>query len=208
MYKTFSLLFSMFIINVLYGQSSSEILNAVRLKIKESIGIEASFTIDKFKGLNIIGSSNGTIRLQNNKFHIKLAHASIWYDGKNLWTMYNNSDEVNLSEPSDIEIQNLNPYAFIDYYADNFQSTHKTITYLGKTCYELSLRPKSNNIKTKRVLIVVDKKNFQIHSVRIKEENDWIRFRVLDYKNIIVENDSVFSFPKDKYPNIDIIDLR
>ena len=43
-----------------------------------------------------------------------------WFDGKTQWTLAEENEEVSISEPTDEELQSLNPYAWMSLYQQGY----------------------------------------------------------------------------------------
>ena len=118
MKKTLSTLLLSFVLLPCFAQSAGQILNQVATKLQKT-GVKASFEATTFKGLSPNGTVLGTIQAEGNKFKIQSGSMTTWFNGKTLWSMMSGSDEVNVSTPTETEIQKMNPTAFINLYRDN-----------------------------------------------------------------------------------------
>ena len=81
--------------------------------------------------------ANGHIQVQGNKFKIASNALTTWFDGRTQWTLMNGSDEVNVSNPTAAELQQVNPYTFINLYKSGYNLKLANTTYHGKACHEL-----------------------------------------------------------------------
>ena len=61
-------------------------------------------------------SFDGILNVKGTKFHLNTPDNEIWFDGKTQWMLQKDYDEVQISEPSEQEIQALNPAALLDIY--------------------------------------------------------------------------------------------
>ena len=93
-----------------FAQTARQVLDQTASKLKNSGGIEASFEGTQFKGTHETGTANGHIQVQGNKFKIASNALTTWFDGRTQWTLMNGSDEVNVSNPTAAELQQVNPY--------------------------------------------------------------------------------------------------
>ena len=189
------------------AQTATDILDRTASTLKGSGGIEAQFEATTFQGTTEKGQTNGTICVKGDKFKVVTPDGNIWFDGKTQWSLYANSDEVNVSNPTEKEIQSINPYTFINLYKHGFNHTMTTTTYKGAACYNVRMTPqKPSHIKEMRV--IVDKKTYLPYSIRIKQDNDWFRVRISSIKTKNKWKDNFFRFNEKEYPNIEVIDLR
>ena len=189
------------------AQTATNVLDRTANTLKKSGGIEAQFEATTFQGTTEKGRTTGTICVKGDKFKVTTPDGNIWFDGKTQWSLYANSDEVNVSNPTEKEIQSINPYTFINLYKHGFNHSMTNTSYNGTACYDVRMTPqKASRIKEMRV--VIDKKTFLPYSIRIKQDNDWFRVRVNGIKTNNKWKDSFFRFNEKEYPNIEVIDLR
>ena len=189
------------------AQTATNVLDRTANILKKSGGIEAKFEATTFQGTTEKGQTTGTICVKGEKFMVTTPDGNIWFDGKTQWSLYANSDEVNVSTPTEKEIQSINPYTFINLYKHGFNHSMTNTTYNGIACYDVRMTPqKASQIKEMRV--VVDKNTYLPYSIRIKQNNDWFRVRINSIKTNNKWKDSFFRFNEKNYPNIEVIDLR
>lgn len=191
-----------------YSQTAKDILDETASRLKKSGGIQATFEATSFLGTTEKGSTNGTICVKGSKFKVNTSDACIWFDGKKQWSLYANSDEVNVSTPTPEEIQSINPYTFIELYKQGYDLSLKEVAYRNESCYEITLSAQDQHAKLREMKVIVDKHKFYPRSVRLKQGNDWFRVRILNLKTNQKWSDKYFEFDQKEYPNIDVIDLR
>lgn len=206
MKKTLSTLLLSFALLPCFAQSASQILNQVATKLQNT-GVKASFEATTFKGLNPNGTVLGTIQVEGNKFKIQSNSMTTWFNGTTQWTMMSGSDEVNVSTPTETEIQKMNPTAFINLYRDNCNYYMESDTYDGKTCRKITVVPKAR-ASFQRLVVLVDA-NGNLMNVRLKDaKGNWMRFRISQLQTGVKFSKSTFEFSKKNYPKVEIIDLR
>ena len=82
---------------------------------RQAEGVEIAFEVRAPEG-----TSEGRIRLKGEKFRLDTEGITTWFDGRTQWTYLENSDEVNVSEPTAEELQSINPYAWLAVYKDGY----------------------------------------------------------------------------------------
>ena len=189
------------------AQTAIDVLNSTAKKLENSGGIEATFEATSFQGTTEKSTTGGTIYIKEDKFKISTPEANIWFDGKTQWSLYANSDEVNVSNPTAEELQSINPYNFIHLYKHGFNHSMTDASYNGKKCYNVHMVPQ-NPLKIKEMFIVIDKASLLPYSIRIRQNNDWFRIRVQNIKTKNKWKDHFFRFNEKDYPNVEVIDLR
>lgn len=172
--------------------------------IKSAQGISGNFTISG-EG----GSTSGTFRLGGRKFYMdNSASGSIWFDGTTQWTLNKRNKEVTIDKPNADELKEINPLLYLsDYTASSKIFFSKTRKEKGK--YLVVLNPKNKNSAWKAVEIMINSNNYTPERIIVRNAEDaitTIRLSGLNYNKRFMNSD--FVFPKDKYPEYELIDLR
>ena len=181
-----------------YAQSAKSILDKAAATITAPQGIKANFKMNA-----TTGSTSGTIAIKGKKFYATTPQATVWFDGKTQWTYMKNNDEVNVSNPTEAQLQAINPYNFINLYKRGY---NYTVNIAGKD-YVVHLLANGNERKIKEMFVTVDKKSYQPKQVKMLQGKKWTTF---DISNIKKEKlaDSQFRFNSKDFPKAEIIDLR
>ncbi len=191
------------------AQTAREVLDKTATKLKSSGGIEARFEGTQFKGTHESGSASGSIQVEGNKFKIASNAMTTWFDGHTQWTLMNGSDEVNVSNPSAAELQQINPYTFVNLYRQGYDLKLGNTNYHGKSCYEVRMTAQSKKNGIQTVLVVIDKQTLLPCSIRMKDShNEWTRIRVNSISTKKHWADTNFRFDTKSHPGIEVIDLR
>ena len=181
-----------------YAQSAKSILDKAAATITAPEGIKANFRMNATNG-----STSGSIAIKGKKFYATTPQATIWFDGKTQWTYMKNNDEVNVSNPTEAQLQAINPYNFINLYKRGY---NYTVNIAGKD-YVVHLLANSNERKIKELFITVDKKNYQPKQVKMLQGKKWTSFDISGIKKEKLA-DSQFRFNSKDFPKAEIIDLR
>jgi outer membrane lipoprotein-sorting protein len=158
---------------------------------------------DSSCALATTGSTSGSIAIKGKKFYATTPQATVWFDGKTQWTYMKNNDEVNVSNPTEAQLQAINPYNFIHLYKRGYNYTVNTA---GKD-YVVHLLANSGERKIKELFITVDKKNYQPKQVKMLQGKKWTTFDISNIKKNKLA-DSQFRFNSKDFPKAEIIDLR
>ena len=184
-----------------YAQSAQQIMKSLVEKYNNSTSIVTIFTLQ-----NGDFSIDGNITTEGNKFKLSLPNTEIWYDGKTLWTYSSDTNEVNITEPTDDELQEINPFAILTAFTTDYSS--KLITENSKSKI-IELNSIQNDALVKRANIEIDKKTIMPQNINLIMNNG--STTQIHINNITFGKhlpSSFFSFDATKYPNTDIIDLR
>ncbi len=191
------------------AQNARQVFDKTANALKSHAGIEAKFEAAVFKGKELAGETAGIIYVKGDKFCITSNAMITWFDGTTQWTMLGGSDEVNVTTPSQEEIQKINPYTFVNLYKKGYKLELTHTTYNGKTYYEARMKANSSKQRIAEMRIVIDPATYQPYSIRIREgKEDWTRIRVRDMQTGKTWQDEFFRFNSKDYPNAEVIDLR
>jgi outer membrane lipoprotein-sorting protein len=181
-----------------FAQSAKAVLDKAAGTITAQSGVKANF-----KMTTANGSTSGTIAIKGKKFYATTPQAKVWFDGKTQWTYLKNNDEVNVSNPTEAQLQAINPYNFIHLYKRGYTYTMNT----ASTDYVIHLVANSTDRKIKELFISVNKKTYQPKQVKMLQGKKWTTF---DINSIKKENiaDSQFRFNAKDFPKAEVIDLR
>lgn len=191
------------------AQTARQVLDQTARTLKASGGIEASFEATKFDGIIENGTASGKICVQGNKFKLTSPSVTTWFDGRTQWTLMSGSDEVNMSNPTEAEIQQMNPYTFLNLYKKGYNLKLANTTYQGKACHEVRLVAQNKQSNIQLLIAVIDKKTSLPYSIRVKDNRgEWSRIRIQSLLTRRKWNDSTFRFDEKQHPGVELIDLR
>ena len=181
-----------------FAQSAKFVLDKAAATVTASSGVKANFRMT-----TTTGNTSGTIAIKGKKFFATTPQAKVWFDGKTQWTYLKNNDEVNISNPTEAQLQAINPYNFITLYKRGYTYTMNT----AGTNYVVHLTADNANKKIKELFITVNKKSYEPMQVKMLQGKKWTTFDITSIKK---QNsaDSQFRFNSADFPKAEIIDLR
>lgn len=183
---------------VSYGQTARQVLEKTAGIVSARSGTQAMFTI-KSERMN----TSGTISLKGKKFHATTPQATIWFDGKTLWSYLQSNDEVNVTTPSDAELAAINPYNFIYMYKKGYNIDMKKKG--GSYVVHLTATDKKSGIQEMYVTIL--QKTSVPSQVRMKRGKEWMTIDIRNFQKKSLA-DGLFRFNSKDFPQAEIIDLR
>ena len=190
------------------AQSAKNILDATAAKIKQMGDVKATFTATSFNGTTEQASTKGTMLLKEKKMQLSTDDMKIWYNGKTQWSLISESGEVNVSTPTETEMANTNPYSFINLYKKGYKMKVRETKLRGKDVYEVHLVARNAGNSAQEIYVDVTKKDYTPLCIRVRQNNDWNRISIHSLQGNQHFTDADFEFPKNDYPNVEIIDLR
>lgn len=181
------------------AQTARQVLDKAAAVVSQKGGVKASFKMASTQ----YGNASGTISLKGRKFQLSVPQAKMWFDGKTLWTYMAKNDEVNVTNPTEAQLQALNPYNFINLYKQGFKYT------MTKTSADFKVHLTATDAKRKirELFITVDQKSYQPKEVKMLQNQKWTTFTISDLKAQKLA-DAVFRFNSKDFPSAEVIDLR
>lgn len=181
-----------------FCQTAQQILDKTAAIVGRKGGASANFSMSNGKQ----GSVSGTLAIKGNKFYANTPQAKVWFDGKTQWAYMAQTDEVNISTPTQAEQMAMNPYTFINIYKTGYYATAKSVG----DGYEVHLTAQ-NQKRTVQELYITIAKNYQPKQVRMRQGKTWTTINISNFK-AVNQSDAVFKFNSKACPGAEIIDLR
>ncbi|MDR2775282.1 MAG: hypothetical protein LBC19_11180 [Tannerella sp.] len=154
-------------------------------------------------------SFEGTIVMKGDKFVLTTPDMMTWFDGVTQWTYMPRTGEVNMNTPSGSDLRFLNPMILLEDYQEDFN-----VSYIGestsanaKTACDIALTPKKKD-DIERIEIQIEKSTSLPAKLVVTMRNNMRN--VIHVKELKEDSppDDMFTFPENKYPDVEIIDLR
>ena len=198
MKKICILILTALISTVATAQTAKSVLDKAAAHITVKDGVKANF---KMQGG--IGNTSGTILIKGKKFQATTPQAIVWFDGKTMWTYMKKNEEVNVSNPTEAQLQAINPYNFINLYKNGYNST---LNNTGNS-YVVHLTTTAKDRKIKELFVTIDKQSYRPTQVKLLQGKSWTIFDITDLSKSKLA-DSQFRFNANDFPKAEVIDLR
>ena len=182
-----------------FGQTAKQVLDKAAAAVSSKSGVTASFTMSSAQ----YGNTSGTISVKGRKVHASVPMATMWFDGKTQWTYMKKNNEVNVTTPTEAQLQAINPYNFINMYKKGFKYTMTS----SASSHVVHLTATNQKQKVREMFITVSKKTNAPTEVKMLQGTKWTTFTITNLKNMKLA-DSEFSFNSKDYPTAEVIDLR
>lgn len=210
----FSVLIALLTLPVIAQQEQSQakaVLDKTAETFRKAEGVKADFTIKAVTSGLVEGAENGSIQLKGEKFVLTTSDMITWFDGKTQWSYVVRNDEVNVSNPTQEELQQINPYTFLYMYQKGFSyKMGAKKTFRGKAVWEVVLTAKDKKQDLERVTLYVTKDTYEPLYICLEQRGQQTsnEITVTNYRTGLKYADSVFVFDKKLYPHAEVIDLR
>ena len=185
----------------IYAINANEVLTNASEKYQNDGSISAQFTLS-----GVGNSTDGTITISGDKFHLSTPLLSIWYNGRTQWTYSAETNEVNITEPTVEELQQVNPFAIINSFRMQFNAT---LLKSANSMYRIQLTPlKSVNTSISKAIVTLNASTLYPNEIALTIDNNIITIKTKNIKAIKNVPHKTFVFDEKKYPNAEIVDLR
>ena len=190
------------------AQDAMKVLDITADRIRKAGNVKIEYKAGIFAGATEKASSTGTMWLQESKMKLDTEDIKTWYNGKTRWCYVPGANEVSIDEPSKKEMAAMNPYTFMNIYKKGFKMTVKETVLRGEAVYEVYLKARYAKMDVKEVYVDIRKSDYQPLCIRVREDNDWQRVSILNFKGNLQLGDDFFTFKESDYPNVLINDMR
>lgn len=183
------------------AQSAAEarkVLDKTASIVGNKKGAQASFQLSGGKM-----KASGTIAIKGNKFFAKTSSGSVWFNGKTQWAYLTNTDEVNITTPTQAQQVSMNPLTFINMYKSGYNLSMKTV---GGS-YEVRMVAQDTQRSVQEMYIVINKTTYVPSQVRMRQKSGWTSINISNFK-AVAQADNTFVFNKNSCPTAEIVDLR
>lgn len=211
----FSVLIALLSLPVIAQQQQSQakaVLEKTAEAFKKAGGVRADFTLKAVNDGRLEGRENGIIQLKGEKFMLKTSETTTWFDGKTQWSYMVRNDEVNVSNPTQEELQQINPYTFLYMYQKGFSYKLGTTVkvYQGKAVWEVILTANDKKQELESITLYVTKSTYEPVYIQLQQRGQQTRneITVTAYQTGLDYADHVFTFDRKAYPTAEVIDLR
>ena len=200
--KCLLMAFAMLTTTGLFAQSNKQAINILDKTasiIGHKGGASADFTFQNAK----VGTTSGSIAIKGNRFNAITPAATVWFDGKTQWTYMQKTQEVNITNPTQAQQMQMNPYTFTHIYKTGYTTT---MTTSGQS-YEIHLVAQNKKRTIQEMYITVDKKTYVPSRIKMRQNSTWSTITVKNFKAKNLPS-ATFTFNSKDFPHAEIVDLR
>ncbi len=192
-------------------EKAKSILDELSSKTRKfnSITSDFSFTLDD-KQANVKQTQDGTLRMQDKRYYIKLGVNEIYSDGVTRYTYNKDMNEVYIDDAESGE-DGLNPSEIYTVWETGFKHFYEQeLTEGGKTYHVIKLVPLKPEKKTfHTVKLFIEKSKMEVSKILILgKQGDNYTYEVKTFKTDKIYTPAEFTFTTAKYPGVEKIDNR
>ena len=151
-------------------------------------------------------TSTGKIVIMGEMYHLELPDNIIWFNGTDVWTLTPEVEEVTINYPDTSSVNFITgPSELFTLYKKGYKQRMLEETLRGSV---IDLYPEAIDADFVRIRLLINK-NIDLVEAEYKRKDGYnLIIRVNSYDSKSRYNKSFFEFDKEKYPNVDIIDMR
>ena len=174
----------------------------------ETKTLQSDFTITVAEEINAPMNYPGTIVMKGNKFRLEMFGIDAAYDGQTMYMYSAETDELTLSNPTEQELLEANPFLYAKALVEVCNITERTIpndqspiTNHQSPITLITLTPKDQSIGINRFTLKVRNADLMPLSAEIKEGNKTTTLKFKDPKFITDKQDYTLTPAADTYIN-------
>jgi outer membrane lipoprotein-sorting protein len=202
--KKILIIFTLFIYAISFGQDTKAktLLDEVSKKAKsyENISIDFKYVLDN-AAENIKQETRGDVVLQGNKYRLNILGATRIFDGKTLYSISPDDEEVTISTENSDDENSFSPSKMLSFYEDGYTYKLDIIQDVkGRKIQYVKLTPIDSNSEIKNVLLGIDAQTKHIYNlIEIGKNGTKTTLTVNSFKTNEPISKSLFTFDKNKY---------
>ncbi|MCU0390244.1 MAG: outer membrane lipoprotein carrier protein LolA [Thermoflexibacter sp.] len=180
-----------------------------RYKTFKSFQADFTYTIESTQE-KIKDTQEGSIIVKGEKFRLNIGEQEIFNNMSTVWTYLKGENEVTITD-YDPDGGDITPAEVYTMYKKGFKYTFADdVTDVDTKIYDVvDLIPEDRNLNYFKVRLVIDKKTKDLKSWKVFEKNGRrFLYTIVKFVPNVVVKDSDFTFDKNKYPKVTVIDLR
>lgn len=208
---TLGVFFSTFISAMQKDEKASVILKKMAEIKKTNKGIKGTFYyIFENKEENVLEKSKGLFLFKGDKYWVDILGVETFFDTQYIYSFMKDANEVTIQEPD--EDTGLTPSNLFDRYENGFSTKYIGKENIAKNpIHVIELFPLDKASKNyNKIRVKINAKTYLPRSIEtFGKTGDNVRIEVSQIESDIQNvKDSNFHFQKEKYPEVEIIDMR
>ncbi len=182
--------------------SAKNLLNEVSAKIKsyENISIDFKYAL-KNTSENIDQETRGDVVMQGEKYRLNILGATRIFDGKTLYTISPDDEEVTISSDNSDEESTISPSDMLSFYEDGYTYQMDIIQNVkGRKIQYVKLSPMDTNSEIKHVLLGIDATTKHIYNlIEVGKNGTKTTLTVNSFQTDQPISKTLFTFDESKY---------
>lgn len=212
--KVISLIFLVLLLtNFSYAQNDNEakaLVGQVLDKVKsyDNFVIDFTYTLEN-KVQNMKQETRGEVSIKGEKYVLNLMGTTQIFDGKKIYTIVPEDDEVTISNYDETDTEQITPSKMLTFYQEGYRFKMDVLQDIkGRKIQYVELVPMDSNNEMKQILLGIDRQTKHIFNlIQIQPDDTRIEFRVTKFKTNEPLSATHFQFQRSKYADYYINEL-
>ena len=202
--KKLVFILSLFIYAFSFGQDNNakSLLDEVSQKAKsyDNISIDFKYVLDNASE-NIKQETRGDVVMQGNKYRLNILGATRIFDGKTLYSISPDDEEVTISNENPDDESSITPSKMLTFYEDGYSYKMDIIQDVkGRKIQYVKLTPIDSNSEIKNVLLGIDAQTKHVYNlIEVGKNGTKTTLTVNSFKTNEPISKSLFTFDKNKF---------
>lgn len=201
--KKLSILFVMIITSSGFAQDKAKaLLNEVSTKVKSYNNISVGFKYELNNvSENINQETKGDVTIQNKKYHLNVLGVTRIFDGKTLYTISPEDEEVTVSSDNTEDEGTITPSKMMTFYEEGYNYKMDILQNVkGRKIQYVKLIPIDSNAEIKHVLLGIDATTKHIYNlIEVGKNGVKTILTVNSFKTNQAIPKTLFAFDENKY---------
>ncbi|MDG1730942.1 MAG: outer membrane lipoprotein carrier protein LolA [Algibacter sp.] len=202
MKKFLTLLLITLSLNTFAQNKAKTLLNEVSEKVKnyDNISLDFKYVLENISE-NIKQETKGDVVMQGDKYKLNILGISRLYDGKTMYSISNEDEEVTITSNIDDENDAITPSKMLSFYEDGYTYNLDIMQNInGRKIQYVKLTPIDSNSEIKNILLGIDAQTKHIYNlIQIGKNSTKTTLTVNSFKTNEPLSKTLFTFDANKY---------
>lgn len=195
-------LFSVMMASAQNADQAKKFLNEVSAKVEsyDNMLIDFKYSLEN-SAENLKQETRGDVSLQGEKYVLNIMGTTRIFDGKQLYTIIPEDQEINISNYDPSQDDLISPSKMLTFYTKGYNYAWDiTQDINGRKIQYIKLTPTDANAEVKSILLGIDKQTKHIYNlIQTQENGTKITITVKSFKTNQPLPESLFVFREDRY---------
>jgi outer membrane lipoprotein-sorting protein len=189
-------------VNVFAQNNARTLLNEVSEKVKsyDNISLDFKYILENLSE-NIKQETKGDVIMEGDKYRLNILGVTRLFDGKTLYSISVEDEEVTISSDIDDENDAITPSKMLSFYEDGYTyNLDITQNINGRKIQYVKLTPIDSNSEIKNILLGVDAQTKHIYNlIQVGKNGTKTTLVVNSFKTNAPLSKTLFTFDANKY---------
>lgn len=203
--KRISLLLAFFTVMISGAQNAGkakQLLDEVSAKVEayKNVQLDFKYSLEN-PSENVNHETRGDVSLKGDKYLMNIMGTTRIFDGKKVYTIIPENEEVNISTYHPDDDKNLTPSRMLTFYKDGYTYAWDiTQDVKGRKIQYIKLTPVDKKSEIKNILLGIDKQTKNIYNlIQTQDDGSVITITVSSFKTDQPLSETLFEFREDRY---------